>query len=81
MSAVVCSAAFRQRRTERAFSTGSFQIFGGIDGGSSDVTAAQRSRGEVPEEFRSRVVDFSSALPRGLDPGEDGRAAALLHTG
>jgi lipoprotein-anchoring transpeptidase ErfK/SrfK len=49
----------------RQFAPGSFQIFGGMDDSSSDVVAAQRMPGDVPEEMRSRVVDFSSPLPEG----------------
>ena len=48
-----------------SFSPGSFQIFGGLDDSSRDVAAAQRLPGEVPEEMRSRVVDFSSSLAEG----------------
>jgi lipoprotein-anchoring transpeptidase ErfK/SrfK len=48
-----------------SFTSGTFQIFGGMDGGSSDITAAQRRPGPVPEHLRSRVVDFATALPEG----------------
>jgi lipoprotein-anchoring transpeptidase ErfK/SrfK len=50
---------------ERPFTPTSFQIFGGLDDGSSDVTAAQRMPGEVPKESRSRVVEFASSLGPG----------------
>jgi len=48
-----------------AFTPGTFQIFGGMDGGSSDIAAAQRQPGAVPEHLRSRVVDFASPLAEG----------------
>lgn len=49
----------------RVFTTSSFQIFGGLDGGSSDVTAAQRRPSPVPEHLRSRVVAFPTPLAEG----------------
>jgi lipoprotein-anchoring transpeptidase ErfK/SrfK len=48
-----------------AFSPGSFQVFGGLDSGSSDIAAAQRGTGEAPEHLRSRIVDFASPLAEG----------------
>lgn len=48
-----------------AFTPGTFQIFGGMDGSSSDVTAAQRVPGPVPEHLRARVIDFPSPLAEG----------------
>lgn len=50
---------------ERPFTRSSFQIFGGLDGSSSDVVAAQRMPGDVPEELQSRIVDFPSGLAEG----------------
>jgi len=50
---------------ERPFTTSSFQIFGGLDGGSSDVTAAQRLPGPVPEHLQSRIVAFPTPLAEG----------------
>jgi lipoprotein-anchoring transpeptidase ErfK/SrfK len=47
------------------FAPGTFQIFGGMDGGSPEVSAAQRVPGPVPEHLRSRVIDFASPLPEG----------------
>jgi lipoprotein-anchoring transpeptidase ErfK/SrfK len=47
------------------FAPGTFQIFGGMDGGSPEVSAAQRVPGAVPEHLRSRVIDFASPLPEG----------------
>lgn len=48
-----------------AFKPGSFQIFGGLDGASSDVAAAQRDDAAMPEHLRSRVIDFASSLAEG----------------
>jgi lipoprotein-anchoring transpeptidase ErfK/SrfK len=36
-----------------------------MDGGSPEVSAAQRVPGPVPEHLRSRVIDFASPLPEG----------------
>ena len=47
------------------FTSGTFQIFGGMEGSSDDVTAAQRVPGPVPENLRSRVIDFPSPLAEG----------------
>ena len=49
----------------RPFTAKSFQVFGGMDDSSSDVVAAQRVPGEVPEDMRSRIVDFASSLAEG----------------
>ena len=48
-----------------AFSPGIFQIFGGMDGGSGDIAAAQRAPGPVPEHLRSREISFASPLAEG----------------
>jgi lipoprotein-anchoring transpeptidase ErfK/SrfK len=48
-----------------AFTPGSFQIFGGMDGASGDIAAAQRDDAAMPEHLRSRVVDFASPLVEG----------------
>jgi lipoprotein-anchoring transpeptidase ErfK/SrfK len=48
-----------------SFTPGTFQIFGGMDGGSREVTAAQRAPGAVPQHLRSREIDFASPLPEG----------------
>jgi lipoprotein-anchoring transpeptidase ErfK/SrfK len=50
---------------ERPFTASSFQVFGGLDDSSSDVVAAQRVPGPVPEELKSRVVDIRSSLAEG----------------
>jgi lipoprotein-anchoring transpeptidase ErfK/SrfK len=47
------------------FSPGTFQIFGGMEGGSGDISAAQRAPGSVPEHLRSREVSFASPLAEG----------------
>lgn len=64
LTVALLSLAFSAASAE-TFTTGTFQIFGGMDGGSSDVTAAQRMPGPVPEHLRSRVIDFASPLPEG----------------
>jgi lipoprotein-anchoring transpeptidase ErfK/SrfK len=48
-----------------AFTTGTFQIFGGMEGASGDIAAAQRDHGPMPEHLRSRVIDFASPLAEG----------------
>ena len=48
-----------------AFTPQSFQVFGGLSGGSPDVAAAQRRAGRLPEDMRSRVIDFETALAPG----------------
>jgi lipoprotein-anchoring transpeptidase ErfK/SrfK len=48
-----------------AFSPGPFQVFGGMEGGSGEVSAAQRAPGQVPDHLRSRVIDFASPLAAG----------------
>jgi lipoprotein-anchoring transpeptidase ErfK/SrfK len=48
-----------------SFTSRSFQVFGGMESGSGEVTAAQRAPRPVPPQFRSRVIDFASALPEG----------------
>ena len=50
---------------EGAFTPQSFQVFGGISGGSPDVTAAQRRAGSLPQDMRSHIVDFETALAAG----------------
>ena len=48
-----------------SFSTGSFQVFGGMESGGGEVSAAQRAPRPVPPQFQSRVIDFASTLPEG----------------
>jgi lipoprotein-anchoring transpeptidase ErfK/SrfK len=48
-----------------AFTPGTFQIFGGMEGSSPDIAAAQRVPGPVPEQLRARVIDFPSPLAEG----------------
>jgi hypothetical protein len=43
-----------------AFTPGSFQIFGGMDGASGDIAAAQRDVRGHARTLRSRVIDFAS---------------------
>lgn len=65
--ALVMSLAVLASGAEAAedFSRGVFQIFGGMEGGSADITTAQRQPGPVPEELRRREVDLASELPPG----------------
>lgn len=65
MALVVFVLTVQPSAARQMFSTGSFQVFGGMDGGSSDVTAAQRMPGEVPEHLRSRIIDFATPLAEG----------------
>jgi lipoprotein-anchoring transpeptidase ErfK/SrfK len=65
MALVVLVLTVQPSAAQQMFSTGSFQVFGGMDGGSSDVTAAQRMPGEVPEHLRSRIIDFATPLAEG----------------
>lgn len=51
-------------RAEEPFTTGSFQIFGGIDDGGANARA-RRAKGPVPQHLRSEVIDFESALAPG----------------
>lgn len=48
-----------------AFSTASFQIFGGMEEGSDAITPRTRGRAELPEVLRSRTISFPSSLPPG----------------
>lgn len=47
------------------FTPQSFQVFGGLSGGSAEVAAAQRRAGALPEDMRRRIVDFETALAPG----------------
>lgn len=58
---VVCSAA----HAETAFSVNSFQIFGGIEEGSSAITPRSRPGAGLPDHLKSRVVTFPSQLSPG----------------
>jgi lipoprotein-anchoring transpeptidase ErfK/SrfK len=64
LPAAVLLLAAPEARAE-SFAPGTFQIFGGMEGGSHDVSAAQRVPGPVPEHLRSRVIDFASPLAEG----------------
>jgi lipoprotein-anchoring transpeptidase ErfK/SrfK len=61
--AVLLTAAAAARA--ESFSGGTFQIFGGMESGSGEVSAAQRAPGPVPEHLRSREIGFSSELAPG----------------
>lgn len=60
--AVVCSAA---AAGESSFSAASFQIFGGIEEGSSAITPRSRPVAALPDHLKSRFVSFRSSLPPG----------------
>lgn len=47
------------------FTPHSFQVFGGLSGGSADVTAAQWRASSLPEDMRSRIVGFETDLAPG----------------
>jgi lipoprotein-anchoring transpeptidase ErfK/SrfK len=48
-----------------SFTPGSFQIFGGMDGATGGIAAAQRGDESMPEQLRSRMIDFASPLAEG----------------
>lgn len=49
----------------RAFTPQSFQVFGGLPGGSPDVATAQRRADSLPQDMRSRVVNLETSLAPG----------------
>ncbi|WP_421694618.1 L,D-transpeptidase [Aestuariivirga sp.] len=50
---------------QQAFTPRTFQIWGGIEDGSTAITRETQGIGLAPEDRRSRVVSFTSALPPG----------------
>jgi lipoprotein-anchoring transpeptidase ErfK/SrfK len=64
LTAAILLLAVSQARADTSFK-GAFQIFGGMDDGDAAIVAAQRQPGLVPEELRSRTIDFPSTLSEG----------------
>jgi hypothetical protein len=60
-----------------AFTPGTFQIFGGMEGASGDIAAAQRDHGRHARTSAQPRDRFCLTPGRRLDPGEDACARRL----
>ena len=48
-----------------AFTPGVFQVFGGMESSSADISSARRVASPAPDHLRSRTIAFTSQLPEG----------------
>lgn len=59
------AAALSTAAANTAFTAQSFQIFGGIEHGSSAITPETRGNSSLPQGLRARVISLASTLPPG----------------